>query len=99
MKGAELGRQEIETLREQWRAAMTPGRFPRYKFDEHEGRFTLSVQEEPDGKREVLGRNLSLYVMCLRERNHRGWPVEAHETIAAFVEAERTRAREQGRTD
>ena len=96
-EGGLEGPTPIETLREQWRAAMTPERFPRYEFDEHEGRFTLSVQQEPDGEREVLGRNLSLYVMCLRERNHRGWPVEAHETIAAFVEAER--AREPGRTD
>ncbi len=32
------------------------------------------------------------------ERDHRGWPVEAHETIAAFVEAKRARARGPGGT-
>ena len=87
----------IETLREQWRAALAPERFPRYEFEEHDGRFTLTVQDTPESQPETLGRNLSLYAMALRERIHRRWPVDSQDMIIDFVEAERARTRRHDR--
>ena len=77
----------IEELRRRWQQAMESDTFPRYEF-EHTGEgFTLTVQHAQDALREVLGKNLSLYTLALRERTHRGWPQEATDIIMKFTEA------------
>ena len=84
----------IEELRRRWRASMAEDTFPRYRFKQNDdGLFTLTVQHAEDGPREVLGRMLTLHALTLKERTHRGWPVEAADEIRQFTEAEIARDR------
>ena len=83
----------IEELRRQWQHAMAGDTFPRYEFEQTGEGLTLTVQDAQDARPKVLGKKLSLYTLALRERTHRGWPVEATDVIMQFTESEITRRR------
>ena len=88
----------IEELRTQWRATLAANTFPHYEFEQTEdGLFTLTVQHAEEAPRKVVGMKLTLHALALKERTHRGWPVEAAEEISQFTEAEIARRKEISR--
>ena len=88
----------IGELRRRWQQAMAGDTFPRYEREHTDEGFTLTVQPAHNARPQVLGNKLSLHALALRERTHRGWPVEATGVIVQCTEEEiarrRTRTRE-----